>query len=267
VSDAATTLAEEAAARLAEASGHEHHDVAVVLGSGWGEAADVLVSGTEVTEMPLADLPGCHETTAPGHAGLVRSIEVDRRRALIFVGRTHLYEGKGVDAVAHLVRTAAATGCSTVVLTNGCGGLRPEWPPGTPVLISDHINLTGRSPLHGATFVDLSEVYSARARSIAREVDPSLPEGVYAQLPGPHYETPAEITMLARIGADLVGMSTALEAIAARAAGMEVLGLSLVTNYAAGMSTSPLSHAEVVQAGQESAVRIGRLLRNTVARL
>jgi purine-nucleoside phosphorylase len=178
----------------------------------------------------------------------------------VLLGRTHLYEGRGVAAVAHPVLTAAAAGCTRLVLTNGCGGLDPAWAPGTVVLISDHLNLTAQSPLVGAQFVDLTEVYSARLRGVAHEIDPSLPEGVYAQLPGPHYETPAEIRMLRTLGADLVGMSTVLEAIAARAAGLEVMGLSLVTNAAAGLSGEPLSHDEVLASGRDAAARLGNLL-------
>jgi len=186
---------------------------------------------------------------------------------LVFLGRTHLYEGLGVAPVAHAVRVAAAAGCTTVVLTNAAGGLREGYTVGQPVLIRDHLNLTGRSPIAGPTFVDLTDLYSARLRHLARAVDPSLTEGVYAALPGPHYETPAEIRMLRLIGADLVGMSTALEAIAARAAGCEVLALSLVTNLAAGLSGKPLDHAEVLAAGHSAAARMGDLLAEVVTRL
>jgi purine-nucleoside phosphorylase len=181
--------------------------------------------------------------------------------------RTHLYEGRGVRAVAHGVRVAAAAGCSTVVLTNGCGGLDPAWRPGTPVLISDHINLTGTSPLEGATFVDLTDLYSPRLRALCREVEPSLAEGVYVQFRGPHYETPAEVRMAGVLGGHLVGMSTALEAIAAREAGLEVLGISLVTNAAAGISAEPLDHAEVLAAGRAAADRVGAMLAEVVRRL
>ncbi|CAN5264033.1 hypothetical protein BH20ACT5_BH20ACT5_01150 [soil metagenome] len=167
----------------------------------------------------------------------------------------------------HGVRTAVAAGCSTVVLTNAAGGLRPDYAVGQPVLISDHLNLTARSPLTGARFVDLTDLYSTRLRALARDVDPALTEGVYAALPGPHYETPAEIRMLQRMGADLVGMSTALEAIAARAEGAEVLGLSLVTNLAAGITGEPLDHAEVLGAGKAAAARMGGLLAELVGRL
>ena len=204
-----------------------------------------------------------------GHSGQMRSIDIagTGRRALVFGTRTHFYEGRGVRAVVHAVRTAAAAGCRAVVLTNGCGGLRPEWGPGTPVLISDHINLTATSPIEGANFVDLTDLYSPRLRELAREVDPDLDEGVYAQFRGPHYETPAEVRMARTLGGDLVGMSTALDAIAARHAGLEVFGISLVTNLGAGISETPLSHAEVVEAGQAAGPRIARLLADIVGRL
>jgi len=185
----------------------------------------------------------------------------------VFMGRTHLYEGRGVRAVVHGVRTAAAAGCRVAVLTNGCGGLKESWPPGTPVLISDHLNLTATSPLEGASFVDLTDLYSARLRMLCREVDPTLDEGVYVQFPGPHYETPAEIRMVRAIGGDLVGMSTVLEAIAAREAGMEVLGISLVTNLAAGTTGEPLDHEEVLQTGRAAATRMGELLGAIVRRI
>jgi purine-nucleoside phosphorylase len=200
--------------------------------------------------------------------GTVRSILTPTgKRVLVLGARTHFYEGKGIRAVVHGVRTAAAAGAKVLVLTNGCGGLNENWAPGTPVLIRDHINLTASSPLEGATFVDLTDLYSTRLRTIAREVDPSLGEGIYAQFPGPHYETPAEVQYAKRIGADLVGMSTALEAIAARHAGMEVFGISLVTNLAAGISPLPLSHGEVLEAGQAAGPRISRLLADILARI
>jgi purine-nucleoside phosphorylase len=150
------------------------------------------------------------------------------------------------------------------VLTNGCGGLHKSWEPGTPVLIRDHINLTATSPIATANFVDLTDLYSPRLRAICKMADPSLDEGVYVQFPGPHYETPAEIDMVRAIGGDLVGMSTVLEAIAAREAGMEVLGVSLVTNLAAGISGKPLNHQEAIQAGNDAAVRMGDLFRSTL---
>ena len=260
-------VARAAAAVIAERTGAERHDVALVLGSGWGQTADRV--GRSVAEVDNTDVPGFAKAAVAGHSGTIRSVEIGDtgRRALVFGTRTHFYEGRGVRAVVHGVRTAAAAGCSTVVLTNGCGGLREDWSPGTPVLISDHINLTATSPLEGATFVDLTDLYSPRARAIAREVDPSLQEGVYVQFRGPHYETPAEVRMARTLGGDLVGMSTTLEAIAARHVGLEVLGISLVTNPAAGIGGTPLSHEEVIEAGQDAAERCGSLLAAIVGRL
>jgi purine-nucleoside phosphorylase len=266
-SDDPFATAAAAAAVITDRTGVEQHDVALVLGSGWAGAIDHL--GDVTAEIPQPDIPGFGAPSVAGHVGLIRSVRVPAtgRRVLSIGARTHLYEGKGVRAVVHGVRTAAAAGCRTIVLTNGCGGLRPEWGPGTPVLISDHINLTASSSLEGATFVDLTDLYAARLRAVAQAVDPTLPEGVYVQFRGPHYETPAEVQMAKRLGGDLVGMSTTLEAIAARQAGLEVLGISLVTNLAAGISPTPLSHDEVVEAGQAAAPRIGKLLAEIAGRI
>ena len=257
--------ASAAAADLTTALESESFDVAVVMGSGWAPAADSF--GPALFSVAIAELPGFAAPTAVGHGGEIRSVRVGDRRVLLFLGRTHLYEGRGVEAVAHGVRTAAAAGVRTIVLTNAAGGLDPSHRIGQAVLISDHLNLTARSPLVGATFVDLTDLYSARLRELARQIDPSLAEGVYAQLPGPHYETPAEIRMLQTLGADLVGMSTGLEAIAAKAAGLEVLGLSMVTNAAAGITGEPLDHTEVLAAGREAAGRLGQFLVEFVGRL
>jgi len=248
-------VAKAAATVIAERTGAPTHDVALVLGSGWGQTAELI--GPTLATVDNEDVPGFHAAAVAGHRGGMRSVAIgdSGRRALVYGTRTHYYEGRGVRAVVHAVRTASAAGCSTIVLTNGCGGLNPAWGPGTSVLIRDHINLTATSPLEGPTFVDLTDLYSARLRAIARDVDPSLDEGVYVQFPGPHYETPAEVQMAKRIGGDLVGMSTTLEAIAARHVGMEVLGISLVTNLAAGISDEPLSHHEVIEAGQAAAER------------
>ena len=254
-----------AAAELAARTGVPTHDVAVVLGSGWAPAVDAL--GTPTATVPMAELPGFSAPTAAGHGGRILSIPVGERRVLVLLGRIHAYEGHELSAVVHPVRTACAAGVRTVVLTNAAGGLRPEYRVGQPVLISDHLNLTARSPLIGAQFVDLVDAYSPALRALAREVDPTLAEGVYAGLPGPHYETPAEIRMLRTLGADLVGMSTVHETIAARAAGAAVLGLSLVTNLAAGMTGEPLSHDEVLAAGRSSATAMGALLAAVIARL
>ncbi len=265
--------ADEAAASLAAASGVAHHDVAVVLGSGWAAAADEL--GEIVADVELATLPGFPAPTVTGHRNLARSVAVGRHRVLVLGGRAHLYEGHPVSTVVHGVRTAIAAGCRTVVLTNAAGGLRRDWPVGQPVLISDQLNLTGRSPLAGpapppdrpARFVDMTDAYSPRLRDLARTVDPDLPEGVYAGLLGGAFETPAEIRMLAGMGADLVGMSTVLETIAARHLGAEVLGVSLVTNLAAGLSPTALDHTEVLDAAAAAGPRMVALLRGVLERL
>jgi purine-nucleoside phosphorylase len=263
--------ARASAARLADLAGRI--DAAVVLGSGWGAAADAL--GPRELEVPLASLGGFPEPGVPGHQGTARVLRLGGVRVLAFLGRVHLYEGHSPDTVVHGVRTAIAAGARTVVLTNAAGGIDPGYGVGQPVLIKDHLNLTARSPLAGppppdgypSRFTDLTALYSPRLRSMALELDPSLPEGVYAALPGPHYETPAEIAMLATLGADLVGMSTALEAIAARHLGAEILGISLVTNPAAGLSDEPLNHADVVTAAATSAARVGTLLASLLPRL
>jgi purine-nucleoside phosphorylase len=258
------SAAEQAAAALATATSADHHDVAIVMGSGWAPAAARL--GTPDAEIRMADLPGFAAPSVAGHSGSALSVQVGDKRVLALLGRTHYYEGRGVAAVVHGVRTAAAAGAKLIILTNAAGGLRDDMSPGQPVLISDHLNLTATSPIVGATFVDLTDLYSPRLRDLAREIDPTLTEGVYAQLPGPHYETPAEIRMLRTLGADLVGMSTVLASIAARAAGAEVFGRSMVTNLAAGMTGEPLDHAEVLAAGKASAERMGELLAELVAR-
>ncbi len=259
------TDASAAATAIAERTGVPRHDVAVVLGSGWAPAVEAL--GTPAAVLPMAQLPGFCTPTAAGHRGQILSIPVGGHRVLVLLGRIHAYEGNGLAAVVHPVRTACAAGVHTVILTNAAGGLRPEYRVGEPVLISDHLNLTARSPLVGPRFVDLVDAYSPALRALAREVDPTLAEGVYAGLPGPHYETPAEIRMLRTLGADLVGMSTVHETIAARAEGAAVLGLSLVTNLAAGMTGEPLSHDEVLEAGRASAAKMGTLLAAVIARL
>lgn len=268
LSDPATDpfeVAKAAAAVIADRTGTDRHDVALVLGSGWGQTGDLI--GETLATVDNADVPGFAKAAVAGHSGTMRSVAIadTGRRALVYGTRTHYYEGKGVRSVVHAVRTAAAAGCRTIVLTNGCGGLNPAWGPGTPVLISDHLNLTATSPVEGANFVDLTDLYSPRLRDLARQVDPGLDEGVYVQFRGPHYETPAEVRMAKVLGGDLVGMSTTLEAIAARQAGLEVLGISLVTNLAAGISDQPLSHEEVMETGQAAAERCGKLLAAVVA--
>jgi purine-nucleoside phosphorylase len=269
------------ARRLAELTGVPRHDAAVVLGSGWQAAADAL--GTSTVEVPLTDL-GLPGPTVEGHGGTVRSVRLRTdggadRSVLVFLGRVHAYEGHDLSVVVHGVRTAVAAGCSTVVLTNAAGGLDPAFGLGELVLIRDHLNLTARSPLVGPQFVDLSDLYSSRLRRLAREVDPSLAEGVYAGVPGPHFETPAEIRMMRTLGADLVGMSTIHEAIAAHAAGAEVLGLSLVTNAAAGSDGhvegasghgsggNPIDHLDVLAVGRAAAPRAGELIAQVLTRI
>lgn len=250
---------------IARRSGVARHDVAVVLGSGWAPAAAHL--GAPVAEIPMTSLDGFPPPSVAGHTGVVRSVDVGGgRRTLVLVGRSHLYEGLGVDAVVHGVRTAVAAGCSVIVLTNAAGAVDPALVVGGPVLIADHLNLTGHSPLvgpapaSGPRFLDLTDCWSPRLRAVARAIDPELPEGVYAAFLGPSYETPAEVRMARALGADLVGMSTVLEAIAARQLGAEVLGLSLVTNPAAGVVAEPIDHADVLAQGQAAADRLGRLL-------
>jgi purine-nucleoside phosphorylase len=260
-------VAASAAEVIAHRTGTSRHDVALVLGSGWGQTAELI--GTTAATIDNAEVPGFAKAAVAGHAGVMRSVAIadTDRRALVFGTRTHFYEGRGIRSVVHAVRTAAATGCTTIVLTNGCGGLNPAWKPGTPVLIRDHLNLTASSPIEGANFVDLTDLYSPRLRELARSVDPSLDEGVYVQFRGPHYETPAEVQMAKTLGGDLVGMSTTLEAIAARQCDLEVLGISLVTNLAAGIGEHRLSHDDVLAAGQAAADRCGHLLATIVARI
>ena len=259
-------IAAEAAADIARLTGVEKHDIALTLGSGWGKAADII--GETVATIPATEVTGFSKPALEGHVGTLRSIRTpDGKNVLVIGARTHYYEGHGVRRVVHSVRTAPATGARIKVLTNGAGGVRETWTPGQPVLISDHINLTADSPLEGATFIDLTDLYSKRLRDIARGVDPSLDEGVYTQFRGPHYETPAEVQMAKHIGGHIVGMSTALEAIAAREAGMEILGFSLITNLAAGIQLTPLSHAEVIEAGREAEPVISALLARVVEAL
>ena len=259
-------VAAQAADQLAEKTGVAKHDIALTLGSGWGKAADLI--GETVATIPATEIVGFGKPALAGHVGTLRSILLPNgKHALVIGARTHYYEGHGVRRVVHSVRTAAAAGATTMVLTNGAGGIRETWKPGTPVLISDHINLTADSPLEGATFIDLTDLYSSRLRGIAKAIEPTLDEGVYTQFRGPHYETPAEVQMAKAIGGHIVGMSTALEAIAARQAGMEILGMSLVTNLAAGIQKTPLSHEEVIEAGRAAEPVISALLARIVEAL
>ena len=262
---AATAAAKE----ITERTGVASHDVALVMGSGWVSAVDAL--GIAQYECNAEDITGFLPPTVEGHSGKVRSYEIEangkKLQALVFLGRTHLYEGKGVEPVVHSVRTAVKSGCKVVILTNACGGINKAYKVGQPVLIRDHISLTAVSPLSGATFVDLTDLYSKRIREIVKKEDSSLEEGVYVHWRGPTYETPAEIIMMRTMGADLVGMSTVPEAIAAHALGAEVLGISLVTNAAAGVTGEKLNHEEVIAAGKAAADRMGALLKGVIPKL
>lgn len=259
-------IANQAAESIARLTGIPNHDIALTLGSGWAKAADLI--GETVATINATDVVGFSAPKVQGHVATIRSIKLPSGKfALVLGARTHYYEGHGVRRVAHGVRTAAAAGVKTMILTNGAGGIKESWKPGTPVLISDHINLTADSPLEGATFIDLTDLYSKRLRELAKSVDSTLDEGVYCQFRGPHYETPAEVQMAKQIGGHIVGMSTALEAIAAREAGMEILGLSLITNLAAGIQKEPLSHAEVLQAGKDAEAKISALLAEIISKI
>ena len=255
------------------------HRVAVVLGSGWAPVAELL--GPIQASLPTAAFSGIPAPTVPGHHGTFHSVLAEGADGpvpvLVVAGRSHLYEGHPVATVVHPVRAAVLAGCSTVVLTNAAGSLRPDVGPGTPVLISDHLNLTGSNPMCGpppppgmpGRFVDLTDLYSARRRDAIRAQAhrsgvTELAEGVYAGLLGASFETPAEIRMLATLGADLVGMSTVLEAIAARHLGAEVVGVSLVTNLAAGLQAT-VDHEEVLSAGSDAAGPLGQVLRAVLA--
>jgi purine-nucleoside phosphorylase len=253
-------LAGEAALALAEATGVERHDVAVVLGSGLSTVASALGEPTAVLDMP--SLPGFLKPTAIGHPGQVRSIVLGDLRVLCFVGRTHLYEGHGTGPVVHAVRTAAAAGCRTAVLTNACGSLRPDLAPGTTVVISDHLNMSGTTPLRGPRFIDLTDVWSRRLRRVAGQLSPTLTEGVYAMVPGPQYQTAAEVRMFRTLGADVIGMSTVLESIAARELGMEMLGLTVVTSTEGTEAvTDP---QRVVEIADRAAGRLGSVVREVL---
>jgi len=261
--------AAQAAKEIGDRTGVAAHDVALIMGSGWVSAVDAL--GTPAFECNAEEFTGFMPPTVEGHSGKVRSYEIQgnekKLRALVFLGRTHLYEGKGVEPVVHSVRAAVKAGCKIIILTNACGGINKTFTVGQPVLIRDHISLTAVSPLSGATFVDLTDLYSKRIRDIVKKEDSTLEEGVYVHWRGPTYETPAEIIMMRTMGADLVGMSTVPEAIAAHALGAEVLGISLVTNAAAGVTGEKLNHEEVIAAGKAAADRMGALLKGVIPKL
>jgi purine-nucleoside phosphorylase len=247
---------------VAARTGRERQEALLVLGSGWGPALAEI--GEPDAQFPMTDLPGFRAPVAEGHTGVVSSVLVGSVPTLVLSGRTHLYEGHGAAAVVHGIRTAAACGVRTAVLTNANGSLRDDWEIGQVVLIADHLNLTGVSPLVGARFVDLTDAWSARLRRLAQQVDPSLDEGVYAMLRGPHYETWAEAEWIRRVGGHLLGMSTVLEAIAARELGIELLGLSTVT--AIEGQPSGIDPSDVVAVAEQTAKRLGPLLTEVLQR-
>lgn len=266
-------LAQLAAEALAQRTGVASHDVFVVLGSGWGEAADAL--GMPSSSFSSSELPGFAAPSALGHLPTIRSIDRNGLRVLVLLGRIHLYEGHEPATLVHPIRTAARAGCTLSVLTNGAGYMNMNWKIGDPVLIADHINFTGRSPLtgpnpplpFGSRFCDLTDLYSAALRASVRNVRPDIAEATYLGLHGPHFETPAEIRAFHAMGAELVGMSTVLEAIAARHIGMNVLGLSMATNPAAGFSAVPLDANDVIAAGNAAAADLGLMLGHMLDRL
>ena len=259
-----------ATAAIAAATNRDHHELAVVLGSGLSDYAASLPNAVEV---PYDRIPGFPVPKVEGHAGSLVSAEVGSARVMVLAGRVHYYEGWSLEEIVFGVRTAVAAGAETVVLTNAAGGVGDGLAPGDLVLIKDHINLTGANPLMGSNdgrlgprFPDLTGLYNAdlrlRASETAGRLGIELKEGVYAWLTGPSYETPAEIQMVKRMGGDLVGMSTVPEAIAVRHMGSRVLAISLVTNLAAGISPTPLSHEEVQETATAARSRFSSLLDN-----
>lgn len=258
------------AATIAELTGRSSHRVAIALGSGLGARGGDPVGGAPI---PYSEIEGMTASAVAGHEGALYSGELSGVAVLLFSGRIHLYEGHDAKTVTRWVRLAVDAGCDTIVLTNAAGGVHPLMKVGVPYLIADQLNLTGTSPLtgphdgRGPRFPSMVDLYDPHLRALAREIDPNLEEAIYAGLPGPAYETPAEVRMLSTLGADLVGMSTVLEAITARYLGARVLGLSVVTNLAAGLSADEPSHEEVARVGGRSAGRVLHLLEELVPRL
>lgn len=249
-------------------------EVAIVLGSGLGALADQV---RDAIRIPYHDIPGFHAPTVLGHKGELLIGAMGGRTVICQSGRFHMYEGHSADESALPVRVFAALGVRTLIVTNAAGGVRRTYPAGTIMLISDHLNLTGRNALVGPVrageerFPDLTEAYDAGLRRIAKDVAArlgiALEEGVYAGLLGPNYETPSEIRMLERLGADAVGMSTVIEVIVARALGVRCLGISTVTNPGAGISHAMLSHAEVMEIAGRTGGAVGRVIEGVVAAL
>lgn len=258
----ARELAADAARELLSRTGADSFDALVVLGSGWAGAVDTL--GSYDIELDATDLPGFHEPAAEGHSGKIRSMWVGDKRVIVFMGRVHLYEGRDPLEVVHAVRTGVAAGARTAVLTGAAGSLRTDFATGQPVVVRDHINLTARSPLVGPSFVDLSSAYSPRLRRAVQEADASVPEGVYVCTTGPQTQTPAELKVLHQAGADLVGHSIVLEAVAAVEAGAEVLGLAVVSNDAVGAVFEPFEAERALDVVTQRARRLGELLNRVI---
>jgi len=260
----ATDNATRTARELARRTGVERHDVLVILGTGLAPAAEQL--GAAGPSIPLATLPFFPRYTATGHHAQGWSVPIGDKMVLVFAGRCHAYEGIDLSEVVHPLRTGIAAGCSTVILTAAVGGIREDLVTGSVMAVADHLNLTGRSPLSGPEFVDMVGAYAPglRAEALATPGVPALATGVYAQVLGPQFETPAEIRMLRTLGADVVGMSMAFETIAARHAGAEVLGLAVVTNEAAGASSGT---ADIAAAGAGAVPVVAEIIRHVVVSL
>jgi purine-nucleoside phosphorylase len=269
-----TRLVDEAAGAAARRLGKLEPRVAIVLGSGLGSVADAVQSAIRI---PYSAIPGFPEPGAPGHKGELVGGTLEGVPVVVQSGRFHLYEGHAADVAALPTRVFAALGVTTLVVTNAAGGIRHTFRPPTLMLIADHINLMFSNPLVGPVaqgderFPDMSDPYDPALRTLAREVAQAeripLEEGVYAALLGPSFETPAEIRMLQRLGADAVGMSTVPEVIAARARGIRCLGFSSITNVAAGLSAQKLSHLDVLDAGKRVAGHLERLIRGVLRQL
>jgi purine-nucleoside phosphorylase len=269
-------MEEDFSKRVEEAAGavksayDERPEVGLILGSGLGS----FLRSVDGTDVPYETIPGFPVPTVEGHAGTLRLAD----SVAVMAGRFHFYEGRSMDDIVLPVFLLHAIGVRTLIVTNAAGGIKESYSPGEPVLIKDHINLLGANPLRGPNpegfgprFPDMTESYSAKLRNLAREVGKeagrTLQEGIYAAFAGPTYETPAEVRMAEAMGADLVGMSTVPDVIAARYLGMEVLGLSMVTNMAAGILEKPLSHEEVVETAAKGAPWLSTLLHGILGRL
>lgn len=267
-----TAPIEQAADAIRARLGDLRPTIAVVLGSGLGPLAARIEAPLRI---PYREIPGFHPPSVEGHKGELVIGGLGGQTVLAQSGRFHMYEAHGADVAALPVRVFAVLGVTTLIVTNAAGGIRPGFTPGTLMMLADHLNLTGRSPLVGGTlpgeqrFPDMTVGYDQGLRAVAREVAAreaiSLEEGVYAGLLGPSYETPAEVRMLAGLGADAVGMSTVVEVIAARARGLRCLGFSTITNSAAGLGGQQLSHAEVMEVAAQIGDRLGTLVEGVIA--